>query len=165
MNKKIESLELQIKTELKRLSRIEKILQTKKREKNEKRLKNTRERESKLKTHKEKIENDLDILRRIESLEIQIASENRRLSRIDRKKQNTSKHENIKIRLFNIRGLTITKWVDMQKLFFNGKEKNILCLTETHHKVERFICNKKLKKFETMKTEPDKGGGGTSDSN
>ena len=48
----------------------------------------------------------------------------------------------------------------MQKLFFNGIEKNILCLTETHHKVERFVCNKKLEKFETMRLEPDKGGGG-----
>ena len=118
-------------------------------------MENTRNKESKLKTHKGKIENDLDILRKIESLETQIASENKRLSRIVRKKQNIGKHENIKIRLFNIRGLTIDKWVDMQKLFFNGKEKNILCLTETHHKVERFVCNKKLEKFETMRLEAD----------
>ena len=86
-------------------------------------MNNTRNIESELKTHKEKIKNDLDILSKIEFLEIQIASENKRLSRIDRKKQNIGKHENIKIRLFNIRGLTIDKWVDMQKLFFNGKEK------------------------------------------
>ena len=102
-----------------------------------------------------------EINEKIKSLKKQIVTENERILLMKRKIGREKEKDHMKIRLINIRGLTLNKWVDIQNLFFGSKEKNLVCLTETKQKVERFQCNEKLVKHETMRDERDgKEGGG-----
>ena len=61
----------------------------------------------------------------------------------------------------NIRGLTDWKYVDLEtKYFREGKEYNILCLTETQQKKEKVKISNGLYNYKAMRESNDKGGGG-----
>ena len=65
------------------------------------------------------------------------------------------------IRLLNVRGLTEDKYLELCRLFFNekGGEYNLVCLTETHHRVEKINVGDGLFSFSVMRKERKKGGG------
>ena len=113
----------------------------------------------------------------VKILELQINRENIRITEMEKLVDNKKKEESdkrrkiienrknlrksVNIRLLNVRGLTLDKWVEMQnKYYINNPEANILCLTETHHKTERFQYNEGLNRIDVMREISDKGGGG-----
>ena len=63
-------------------------------------------------------------------------------------------------RIININGLTISKFVDIEENFFRKEEVNIVCLTETHKRVEDIYISSKINTFNVMRKKKDKKGGG-----
>ena len=65
------------------------------------------------------------------------------------------------IRLLNVRGLTDGKYGELElKYLREGKEYNILCLTETQQKIEKVKIADGLYNHTMMRETNDKGGGG-----
>ena len=63
-------------------------------------------------------------------------------------------------RIININGLTMSKYVDIEENFFRKEEVNIVCLTETHKRVEDIYISSKINTFNVMRKKKDKKGGG-----
>ena len=65
------------------------------------------------------------------------------------------------LRLLNVRGLTDVKYGELEmKYLREGKEYNILCLTETQQKKEKVKIAEGLYNHTMMRVTNDKGGGG-----
>ena len=56
--------------------------------------------------------------------------------------------------------MTLTKYIDIEDRFFKDEENNIVCLTETHKKVEDIYISRKIKTLNSMRKKKDKKGGG-----
>ena len=64
----------------------------------------------------------------------------------------------LNFRMIYIDGLTLTKYIDIEENFFKNDQVNIICLTETHKKVEDIYISKKIKSFSTMRKKKTKRG-------
>ena len=64
-----------------------------------------------------------EINEKIKRLKKLMKTEKERLLHIKRKIRVEKESDYMKIRLINIRGLTLNKWVDIQNLFFGSKER------------------------------------------
>ena len=72
-----------------------------------------------------------------------------------------NKRARFKIRLLNVRGLVEWKYADLELDYLReGKEYNILCLTETQQKKEKVKISDGLYNYKAMRETNDKGGGG-----
>ena len=71
------------------------------------------------------------------------------------------KGKKVTFQVINIRGLTKTKYSEIENTFF-GKEAesiNFLCLTETQQKYEKVKVHKDLQSYSAMRVRGDKKGG------
>ena len=72
--------------------------------------------------------------------------------------KNGKKEKQCNIKLINIQGLTRGKLIEIEGLLKN--EGDIICLTETHQKIDGMIVNEKIGKLTAMRDTADKKGGG-----
>ena len=71
------------------------------------------------------------------------------------------KTKTISFRILNTEGLNLSKYTDIEDNFFTKEnEINIVCLTETHKRIEDIYISRKIKTYNTMRTKNDKQGGG-----
>ena len=59
-----------------------------------------------------------------------------RLEEADLNGKDDGDRRRVVFRIININGLTMSKYVDIEENFFRKEEVNIVCLTETHKRVE-----------------------------
>ena len=80
---------------------------------------------------------------------------------INNKKNGGKGQISVKIRLINVQGFTDIKYLELKENFLGkGKEYNIICLTETHQKVEKVCVGDGLFNHLMMRESNDKKGGG-----
>ena len=76
----------------------------------------------------------------------------------NRKRKTGGRKDKFSIKLINIQGFSKTKIVEVEKLLENSND--VLCLTETQHKVDRLNLNDNIIKHTSMRDLTDKKGGG-----
>ena len=111
----------------------------------------------------------IDQIKKIDKNRIEIENErkyNKERGKKGQKKNTTEKREKegvkleeLTFRVINIDGLTLTKYIDIEDRFFKNEENNIVCLTETHKKVEDIYISRKIKTLNSMRKKKDKKGG------
>ena len=74
------------------------------------------------------------------------------------RKVTNKKEERLKISLLNVQGLSKQKLMEVEQLIEMKHE--IVCLTETHQKIDKLLLGKGLIKVESMRNKDDKKGGG-----
>ena len=83
-----------------------------------------------------------------------------RLEEADLNGKDDGDRRRVVFRIININGLTMSKYVDIEENFFRKEEVNIVCLTETHKRVEDIYISSKINTFNVMRKKKDKKGGG-----